>query len=128
MITEPFGIANGTKTFWQKNIGEPVNLYTQSTTYSGDLESYDSPQGLIELKNYIMRRYKEDGSSEFIECQDVLEVESSIVKVKEKTTREDRLGRIAKYNQDLKFEELERQDKLRKLETQLQDQPTQDHS
>jgi hypothetical protein len=101
--------------FYQRNIGNAVNLFGRGITFSGDLVCYNESQNMVVLKNYIERRYFPDGTSKFWENSGELEFNVSRELNKSVTTRGDRLGRILNYNQDLKIQELEQKEKLKKL-------------
>ena len=100
--------------FYERNKDRAVNLYVKDTTLSGDITKYDRDKGIAVLSKHIIRRYNPDGTSEFVESGKGIEIDTGIINIREETTREDRLGRIVKYNRDLKIEEKERRKKLRK--------------
>lgn len=104
-----FGAQNEeSKDFYIRNIGIPVNLFTANgTTYSGDLARYDPDRGLVVLANSIQRVYSRDGTSSFVESEFPFIIKESSIVSQTRTTREDRLGRIANYNKDLEIEKLE---------------------
>ena len=91
--------------FYKRNMEEPVNLFTRGVTLSGDLFYYDQDKGIAILKNSIQRIYNSDGTSQFVEAPEEVEFDTCIVHTRAVATREDRLGRIAKYNQNLQTEE-----------------------
>jgi len=110
-----FGMKPREKGFYEENIGNAVNLFGVGETLSGDLVSFNRREGTIKLTNYIERVYNPDGNSQYIENPEEIEIEIRLIQFSLKTTREDRLGRIAKYTQNLLIEELEKEKKLRGL-------------
>lgn len=103
--------------FYERNFEKSVNLYTEKgTTLSGDIANYDREKGRVILTNHIKREYNPDGTSQFVESQKEFEFDVILINIREATTREDRLGRIVKYNEDLKIEEIDRRNKLSILE------------
>ena len=90
----------------------------EKTIFSGDLIRYNPEKGVGVLTNFINRVYEKDGSSEFKEDKHEFEFNTHLINPRIVTTREDRLGRIVQYNEDLMIEELERKKKLRELEEQ----------
>lgn len=118
-MTNGFGIDKKEKEqdFYERNYGKSVNLYTgKDATISGEIKFYDREKGIVKLTKYIIRRYNEDGTSKFVEAPDEFEFDTVLINVRETTTREDRLGRIAIYNKDLQIEEREKNKKLSGLE------------
>ena len=104
------------KDFYEKNLGNAVNLYGEKVTLSGDIQNYSHEKGIVKLINYIKREYNLDGTSQFVESQKEFEFDVILINIREATTSEDRLGRIVKYNEDLKIEEIEKRKKLSRLE------------
>lgn len=109
-------LKDGETNFYIKNIGNSVNLLGDSFTLSGDLHKFDRGRDMIIVINWIDRRYNPDGSSKYWENPIKFEVSTTKFWGKHKTTREDRRGRIEKYNNDLEIEELEKKVKLRELQ------------
>ena len=88
----------------------------EKVTLSGDIQNYSHEKGIVKLINYIKREYNLDGTSQFVESQKEFEFDVILINIREATTSEDRLGRIVKYNEDLKIEEIEKRKKLSRLE------------
>lgn len=95
------GATQRKKDFYERNKGNPVNLFTRTSTLSGDVGEYDRDLGILRLENTIQRIYNSDGTSEFVEVPEDFEIDVGIVNARVVSTREDRLGRIIKYNEDL---------------------------
>src|SRR3989344_3182790 len=87
--------------FYERNNGKAVNLEGDKKTWSGDIASFDAEGRMVILRNYINRKYSLDGSSRFIEDPTEYELDIRLIGGKGITTREDRLGRIIKYNREL---------------------------
>ncbi len=105
--------------FYERNMGESVNFLTkEGTTYSGDLTFYDKEKRIVGLKNYIWREYNENGTSEIRECNREIEINVQLIHVKQIATKEDRLGRIVKYNWDLMLEDSEKSNRLKQLQSE----------
>ena len=101
--------------FYERNIGNAVNLFTERSTFSGDIVRYDSRGRMVVLTNCITQIYNPDGSSQFEESPEKYELDIPMIKSCAKSSKEDRLGRIVKYNLELQIEELEKRAKLRRL-------------
>jgi len=111
--------------FYRRNIDNAVNLFMErGATISGDISKYFKDQYLVVLLNSIQRIYSQDGASKYIEDENDFELDTRTIIGKQRTSKEDRLGRIVKYNKELKIETLEQEAKLNKLENQ----PTNNHS
>jgi len=108
-------LQNSAKGFYTDNIGKAVNLFGDNLTLSGDLSFFDELKGNIILNNYVHKKFNPDGTSCFWENPGEFEISALKILGRELSTREDRLGRIAKYNRDLMVEELEHQKKLEDL-------------
>ena len=123
MENRPFGLKINKKKerdFYSRNQEKPVDLFTQGgSTISGDLVEYNEIRGQVILKNYIKRTYKEDGSSIFTEEPSITEISGSLIGQKIESSREERLGRIVKYNFDLRIEKLEQDTKLKNLKNKI---------
>ena len=104
------------RNFYKKNIKNAVNLQKNNITLSGDLSFFYELEGIGILKNYVEREYNEDGTSLFWENPGEFEFNVLEIWGKCTTTREDRIGRIKKYNEELKAEELEKKVKIKELE------------
>ena len=89
--------------FFEDNLDKDVNLYGTSpaTTYSGVLTHYSHQRQTVTLNPYIGMVYDNKGSMQYQELHTNFEIPTEIVGAREITTREDRLGRITKYNRDL---------------------------
>ena len=102
--------------FYERNLGKAVNLFSERATFSGDISDYDRDRGVVVLINNIQRRYFLDGNSCFVESSGETEIDVHIINMRENSTREDRLGRIANYNRDLLIEEAKKRKKVKNLE------------
>lgn len=91
--------------FYERHQGEAVNLFMKEGTLSGDISGYDRDLGIVRLRDSIQRVYNPDGTSQFVEFSGDFEFDAGIVHLRAESTREDRLGRIVKYNQDLEKED-----------------------
>ena len=101
-MTNGYGPKQREGDFYEINRDEPVNLFSMGgLTQSGDIVDYDKSTGIVTLGNCIQKVYHSDGTSEFAESVYPLEVDTSVINFRTLTTREDRLGRIVQYNQDL---------------------------
>lgn len=105
-------LTNGEREFYKKNIGNAVNLFGVNLTMSRDLVDYNHSDGKVTIKNFIERKYNEDGSSQFWENPQEIEIDTYAILSRTSTTKNDRLGRIENYNRDLMLQELEQQNKL----------------
>lgn len=106
MVTKNnFGLRDKHRTpnFFRDNIGENVNLYGTSpaTTYSGKLIHYDHDRQLITLNPYVNIVYDSEGKMQYQEICRNFEIPVEIIGARERTTQEDRIGRLLKYNKDL---------------------------
>lgn len=114
-MEENYGIKPREKDFYERNIGKDVDLVKNDSTISGTLKKYDRDRGVAELTDVIWRNYNSDNSSSFGEFKGDLEIDVTPFFIKKESSLEDRLGRIAKYNEDLEIETLERNKKLKEL-------------
>jgi len=110
-----FGLDQRKGDFYETNRGNAVNLFSRGgLTQSGDIVGYDKIAGIVILGSCIQRIYSSDGTSEFMEGPYPFGVNTSAIDFRVRTTREDRLGRMVKYNQDLEKENGEVDEKPKK--------------
>ncbi|MEX0920242.1 MAG: hypothetical protein WDZ69_01525 [Candidatus Pacearchaeota archaeon] len=110
-----YGMSQREKDFYERNEGKYVDLMRRDSTISGIIESYDRPGGKVRLSNVIWREYNSDGSSYFTELEKDFEADINQFNMMRESSEENHLGRIVKYGEDLKIENLERERKLREL-------------
>jgi len=107
--------------FYSDNMGKSVNLYNGGNVVCGDICDYDGRRGIVKLTNYIERvPCGEDGKSQLMESQKVMEIDVSIIHRRELGSKIDRKARIFNGNKDIEVEELERANKIAQLEKSLE--------
>lgn len=89
--------------FFKENINHNVNLYGTNpvTTYSGVLRHYDHYRQIVVLNPYLGMIYDEHGKVKWAEMSSNFELPLEIIGARERTTSEDRLGRLIRLNRNL---------------------------